>query len=72
MERYTAILVTTQQFGAGSAVVMLGYIVGFYFQHRDFEHLNRSVDQLQSDMTARFAEVNAILTDLKNLWRAEI
>ena len=39
---------------------MLGYIVGFYFQHRDLDKLetslNRRIDDLRSEMNARFAE----------------
>ena len=72
MGRYTVNPMSVQQFWAGIAVVMLGYIVGFYFQHRDFEYLNQRIDDLRSKMNACFAEMNARFADLKDLLHSEI
>jgi hypothetical protein len=54
-----------QQLWLAVAVVMLGYIVGFYFQHRDLDKLetslNRRIDDLRSEMNARFAALHELL-----------
>jgi hypothetical protein len=54
-----------QQLWLVVAVVMLGYIVGFYFQHRDLDKLetslNRRIDGLRSEMNARFAALHELL-----------
>jgi hypothetical protein len=38
------------------AVIILGYVVGFYFQHREMDalkdSLNRRIDDLRSEMNA--------------------
>jgi hypothetical protein len=51
------------------AVAMIGYILGFYFQHRDLEKLdgslNRRIDDLRDTMNSRFA-------DMKDFIKSEI
>jgi hypothetical protein len=69
-----------QQLWLAVAVVMLGYIVGFYFQHRDLDKLetslNRRIDDLRSEMNARFAalqsEMNARFAALHELLKSEV
>jgi Tfp pilus assembly protein PilO len=61
-----------QQWWLAVAVVMLGYIVGFYFQHRDLDKLetslNRRIDELRSEMNARFAALHELLrSEIKRL-----
>jgi hypothetical protein len=61
-----------QQLWLAVAVVMLGYIVGFYFQHRDLDKLetglNRRIDDLRSEMKARFAALYELLkSEVKRL-----
>jgi hypothetical protein len=61
-----------QQLWLAVAVVMLGYIVGFYFQHRDLDKLetglNRRIDDLRSEMNARFAALHELLkSEVKRL-----
>jgi hypothetical protein len=61
-----------QQLWLAVAVVMLGYIVGFYFQHRDLDKLetglNRRIDDLRSEMNARFAALYELLkSEVKRL-----
>ncbi len=68
-----------QQLWLAVAVVMLGYIVGFYFQHHEFDKLetslNRRIDDLRSEMNARFAamqsEMNARFAALHELLKSE-
>ena len=54
-----------KQLWAGVAVVVLGYVIGFYLQRRDIDKLesrmdkmeaslNRRIDDLRSEMVARF------------------
>ncbi|HUI42443.1 MAG TPA: hypothetical protein VL523_10795 [Terriglobia bacterium] len=45
------------QLWAATAVIVLGYIVGFYFQRRDSESLNRRIDDLRSDVNHRFDDL---------------
>jgi low affinity Fe/Cu permease len=58
-----------KQLWAGVAVVVLGYVIGFYFQRRDIDRLeaslNRRIDDLRSEMVARFE-------GLRDLLRSEI
>ena len=63
-----------QQLWLAVAVVMLGYIVGFYFQHRELDKLetslNRRIDDLRSEMSTRFtglqSEMNARFAALQS------
>jgi len=67
-------MIGAQQLWTAVAVVMLGYVVGFYFQHRDVDKLettlNRRIDDLRSEMNARFAalqsEMNARFAALQS------
>ena len=69
-----------QQLWLAVAVVILGYIVGFYFQHRDLDKLetslNRRIDNLRSEMNARFvalqSEMNARFAALHELLKSEV
>jgi hypothetical protein len=61
-----------QQLWLAVALVMLGYIVGFYFQHRDLDKLetslNRRIDDLRSEINARFAALYELLrSEIKRL-----
>ncbi len=57
------------QLWGAAAVIVLGYVVGFYFQHRELDklegNLNRRIDDLRSEMNHRF-------DDLKDWIRSEI
>jgi len=59
-----------QQLWLAVAVVMLGYIVRFYFQHRELDKLetslNRRIDDLRSEMNAPRSEMNARFTALQS------
>ena len=50
-------------------MVVLGYVIGFYFQRRDIDKLeaslNRRIDDLRSEIVARF-------DGLRDLLRSEI
>jgi len=69
-----------QQLWLAVAVVMLGYIVGFYFQHRELDKLetslNRRIDDLRSEMSTRFtglqSEMNARFAALHELLKSEV
>jgi low affinity Fe/Cu permease len=58
-----------KQLWVGVAVVVVGYVIGFYFQRRDIDKLeaslNRRIDDLRSEMVARFE-------GLRDLLRSEI
>ncbi len=57
---------SAQQLWSAVAVVMLGYIVGFYFQHREIDGLNRRIDDLRSEFNALRSEMNARIDDLRS------
>ena len=69
-----------QQLWLAVAVVMLGYIVGFDFQHRELDKLetslNRRIDDLRSEMSTRFtglqSEMNARFAALHELLKSEV
>jgi len=69
-----------QQLWLAVAVVMLGYVVGFYFQHRELDKLetslNRRIDDLRSEMSTRFtglqSEMNARFAALHELLKSEV
>jgi polyhydroxyalkanoate synthesis regulator phasin len=70
-----------KQLWAGVAVVVLGYVIGFYFQRRDIDkkletNLNRRIDDLRSEMVARIdnlrSEMVARFEGLRDLLRSEI
>ena len=69
-----------QQLWLAVAVVMLGYIAGFYFQHRELDKLetslNRRIDDLRSEMSTRFtglqSEINARFAALHELLKSEV
>lgn len=67
---------TQSQFWAGIVIVIVGYVLGFYFQHRDYDHLNihltskidgvethlsKRIDDLRSEMTQRFNDFMELL-----------
>jgi hypothetical protein len=64
------------QLWSAVVVVMLGYIVGFYFQRRDLDRMdagiNRRVDDLRDAMNQRFNGVDARFSDLKDFIKAEV
>ena len=73
----------SSQIWSATAVIVVGYIIGFYFQSRSITHLDKRIDdlrsemnarlgELRSEMNARFVEMNARLTDLKDLLHSEI
>ena len=59
------------QLWSAIAVVMLGYIVGFYFQHRDTDNVNRRIDDLRAEMNGRLVAIDKRLDDLKDWMRSE-
>ena len=69
-----------QQLWLAVAVVMLGYVVGFYFQHRELDKLetslNRRIDDLRSEISTRFtglqSEMNARFAALHELLKSEV
>jgi len=69
-----------QQLWLAVAVVMLGYIVRLYFQRRELDKLepslNRRIDDLRSEMNARFtalqSEISARFAALHELLKSEI
>jgi hypothetical protein len=67
---------TTHQFWTGVVVIILGYALGFYFQHRDYDHLERSINKRIDDLAAstskRFDDLNKRIDDLKDWIRSEI
>ena len=54
------------------AVIVLGYVLGFYFQSRSIAHLDKRIDDLRAEINARFAEVNHRFDDLKDWIRSEV
>jgi hypothetical protein len=69
-----------KQLWAGVAVVVLGYVIGFYFQRRDIDKLetslNRRIDDLRSEMVARISDLRsemvARISDLRSEMVARI
>jgi len=53
-------------------VIVLGYVLGFYFQSRSIAHLDKRIDDLRAEMNARFAEINHRFDDLKDWIRSEV
>ena len=53
-------------------VIVLGYVLGFYFQSRSIAHLDKRIDDLRAEINARFAEVNHRFDDLKDWIRSEV
>jgi len=53
-------------------VIVLGYVLGFYFQSRSIAHLVKRIDDLRAEINARFAEVNHRFDDLKDWIRSEV
>ena len=53
-------------------VIVLGYVLGFYFQSRSIAHLDKRIDDLRAEINARFAEVNHRFDDLKDWIRSEM
>jgi uncharacterized membrane-anchored protein YhcB (DUF1043 family) len=61
-----------QQLWGAVVVIIVGYIVGFYFQHRDhaalrsemnvrLAALNKRIDDLRSEVNARFEDFRELL-----------
>jgi hypothetical protein len=69
-----------KQLWVGIAVVVLGYVIGFYFQRRDIDKLessiNRRIDDLRSEMVARISDLRSEMVarfdGLRDLLRSEI
>ena len=53
-------------------VIVLGYVLGFYFQSRGIAHLDKRIDDLRAEMNARFSEINHRFDDLKDWIRSEV
>jgi len=54
------------QIWPATAIIVIGYVIGFYFQSRSIGHLDKRIDDLRSEMNARFAEMNARFSDLRS------
>jgi hypothetical protein len=60
--------------------VVLGYVIGFYFQRRDIDKLgtslNRRIDDLRSEMVARISDLRSEMVarfeGLRDLLHSEI
>jgi Tfp pilus assembly protein PilN len=53
-------------------VIVLGYVLGFYFQSRSIAHLDKRIDDLRAEMNARFGEISHRFDDLKDWIRSEV
>jgi Tfp pilus assembly protein PilN len=57
-------------------VIVLGYVLGFYFQSRSIAHLDKRIDDLRAELNHRFddlrAELNHRFDDLKDWIRSEV
>ena len=62
----------SNQLWGAVAVIVLGYVLGFYFQSRSIAHLDKRIDDLRAEINARFAEVNHRFDDLKDWIRSEV
>jgi Tfp pilus assembly protein PilN len=58
------------------AVIVLGYVLGFYFQSRSIAHLHKRIDDLRAELNHRFddlrVELNHRFDDLKDWIRSEV
>jgi Tfp pilus assembly protein PilN len=65
----------SQLWGA-AAVIVLGYVLGFYFQSRSIAHLDKRIDDLRAELNHRFddlrVELNHRFDDLKDWIRSEV
>jgi Tfp pilus assembly protein PilN len=55
---------SSQLWGA-VVVIVLGYVLGFYFQSRNIAHLDKRIDDLRAELNHRF-------DDLKDWIRSEV
>ena len=55
---------SSQLWGA-VVVIVLGYVLGFYFQSRSIAHLDKRIDDLRAELNHRF-------DDLKDWIRSEV
>ena len=55
---------SSQLWGA-VVVIVLGYVLGFYFQSRSIGHLDKRIDDLRAELNHRF-------DDLKDWIRSEV
>ncbi|HEV2177847.1 MAG TPA: hypothetical protein VGW33_11715 [Terriglobia bacterium] len=60
------------QIWAATAIIVVGYILGFYFNHREVESLRRAMESLRREMETRFAAIDKRFDDLKDWIRAEL
>jgi len=63
--------VNNQLWGA-VVVIVLGYVLGFYFQSRSIAHLDKRIDDLRAAMNGRLGEINHRFDDLKDWIRSEV
>ena len=66
---------SSQLWGA-VVVIVLGYVLGFYFQSRSIAHLDTRIDDLRAELDNRIddlrAELNHRFDDLKDWIRSEV
>jgi len=66
---------SSQLWGA-VVVIVLGYVLGFYFQSRSIAHLDKRIDDLRAEFNHRIddlrAELNRRFDDLKDWIRSEV
>ncbi len=55
-----------------AVVIVLGYVIGFYFQNRWIDDLRGAVNQRFGAVDARFNSVGARFSDLKDFIKSEI
>ena len=55
----------SNQLWGAVAVIVLGYVLGFYFQSRSIAHLDKRIDDLRAELNHRF-------DDLKDWIRSEV
>ncbi len=58
------------------AVIVLGYVLGFYFQSRSIAHLDRRIDDLRDSVTKRMDDLrdsmNRRFDDFHDLLKSEV
>jgi Tfp pilus assembly protein PilN len=66
---------SSQLWGA-VVVIVLGYVLGFYFQGRSIAHLGKRIDDLRAELNKRIddlrAELNHRFDDLKDWISSEV
>jgi Tfp pilus assembly protein PilN len=58
----------SNQLWGAVAVIVLGYVLGFYFQSRSIAHLDKRIDDLRAELNHRFDDLKDwICSEVKRL-----